>query len=139
MVQNFKGMVTQDFQNFKITFAAKRTKLKNHCFCSFLKNFQRSKKVTNIYRFTSGLLSTTDPFQIQASTGDSKETYLKHRLFSLPGSCVCHVSVKATLPAFGDQKIPLTLKNGTHCSEWLLGPFGGPKKPFVLDGYPITT
>jgi phosphatidylserine decarboxylase len=42
----FKGMVTQDFQNFKIAFAAKRTKLKNHCFCSFLKNFQRSKKVT---------------------------------------------------------------------------------------------
>jgi hypothetical protein len=46
MVQNFNGMVTQDFQNFKITFAAKRTKLKNHCFCLFLKNFQRSKNVT---------------------------------------------------------------------------------------------
>jgi hypothetical protein len=64
MVQNFKGMVTQDFQTFKNAFAVNGTKLKNHCFCSFLKTFNEAKKsqITNIYRFTSGLLSTTNPF-----------------------------------------------------------------------------
>jgi hypothetical protein len=69
MVQNFKGMVTQDFQHFKLLLLPKE-QVEKSLLLLILKNFQRSKKVTNIYRFTSGLLSTTDPFQIQASTGD---------------------------------------------------------------------
>jgi hypothetical protein len=69
MVQNFKGMVTQDFQHFKLLLLPKE-QVEKSLLLLILKNSQRSKKSQNIYRFTSGLLSTTDLFQIQASTGD---------------------------------------------------------------------
>jgi hypothetical protein len=97
-----------------------------------LKNFQRSKKVTNIYRFTSGLLSTTDPFQIQASTGDSKETCLKHRLFSLPGSSVCHVCVRGNASCIWGPKNTPDVEKWNPLFGMAFGTFWGPKKPFVF-------
>jgi hypothetical protein len=45
---------------------------------------------------------------------------------------------EATLPAFGDQKIPLTLKNGTHVRNGFWDILGL-KKPLSLDGYHETT
>jgi hypothetical protein len=49
MAQNFNGIVTQDSQNFKIAFAAKRTKLKNHCFCSSFKKLSTKQKSHKIF------------------------------------------------------------------------------------------
>jgi hypothetical protein len=113
IIQNgsdFNGMVTQDSQHFfKLLLLPKEQSWKIIAFCSFLKNFQRSKKVTNIYRFTSGLLSTTDLFQIQTSTEASNGTHLKHRLFfhcqghgcaTYAYACV-HAAYEATFPGSG--------------------------------------
>jgi hypothetical protein len=103
------------------------------------KKLSTKQKVTNIYRFTSGLLSTTNLFQIQASTGDSKETYLKHRLFSLPGSSVCHVCAKRQrFLHLGTKKYPWCWKMEPIVRNgfWDLL---GLKKPLSLDGYHITT
>jgi hypothetical protein len=62
-------------------FCYQKNEVKKSLLLLILKNFQRSKIITDIYRLTSGL-STTDLFQIQASTEDSKKTYSEDRLFS---------------------------------------------------------
>jgi hypothetical protein len=55
MVQNFKGMVTQDFQNFKIAFTVKRTSWKIIAFAHFkkLSTKQKSHKYLPIHIRTS--------------------------------------------------------------------------------------
>jgi hypothetical protein len=77
--KKFKGTVSQDFSKLKVAFALQKKEVRKSLFCSFLKNFQRSKNYHCIYRFPSGLV-TTDLYQTHASTEDSKKTYSKDRL-----------------------------------------------------------
>jgi hypothetical protein len=79
--EKFKGTVSQDFSKLYNCFCCQKNKVKKSSLLLILKNFQRSKNITDIYQFTSGL-STTHLFQIQASTEDSKKTYSEDRLFS---------------------------------------------------------
>jgi hypothetical protein len=72
----------------KLLFSHKKLEVRKSLLLLILKNFQWSKIITDIYRFPPGL-DTTDLFQIQASTEDSKKTYSEDRLFSrlpLPSS-----------------------------------------------------
>jgi hypothetical protein len=126
-------MVTQDFQNFKIAFTVKRTSWKIIAFAHFLKNFQRSKKVTNIFRFTSGLLRTTDLFQIQTSTEDSKRTYLEGRLFQCHAMCVA-LYMYTWQYTVGWSEIPtLTLKKNVHHSlKCFVSRWGSPTTQYIL-------
>jgi hypothetical protein len=78
--RNLKA-VSQDFSKLCNYFCYQKKEVKKSLLLLILRNFQRSKIITDIYRFPSGL-STTDLFQIQASTEDSKKTYSEDRLFS---------------------------------------------------------
>jgi hypothetical protein len=102
--------VSQDFSKLCNCFCCQKNEVKKFLLLLILKNFQRSKIITE---FTDSHqdFSTTDLFQIQASTEDSKKTYSENRLFSrlpLP-SALLRMWVRGN-ELLHRQKCPLDVK-----------------------------
>jgi hypothetical protein len=128
--KNFKGTVSQDFSKTYSCFCSQKKEVRKSLFYSFLKNFQRSKIITDIYRFPSGL-DTTYLFQIQASTKDSKKTYSEDRLcFVLPlPRALPHMWIRGNGSIAAPERL-LEVKICTpffRIASWALVP----KSPFV--------
>jgi hypothetical protein len=53
--KEIKGILSQDFSKLNSCFCYQKNEVKKSLLLLILKNFQRSKIITDIYRFTSGL------------------------------------------------------------------------------------